>query len=95
MAIIPRDSKSNSAEDKNMGLEVVVMVFAFVVIGNLFLSPFIHSRMKIPFFAFIGVLCWCLLMPSKRNKGKLGYHRMLKALSYTVKKRKYEKRIKQ
>ncbi|MDQ0359989.1 hypothetical protein [Breznakia pachnodae] len=94
MAIIPRDSKSNSSEDKNLGLEVVVMIFAFVVLGNMFISPFIHAKLRIPFFVFIGLLCWYMLSPSNLNKGKLGYHRVLITVRYTLKKIEYRKRVK-
>lgn len=93
MAIIPRDSKSNSAEDKNIGIEAVIMIFTLVILSNMLISPFIHERLTIPFYVFLAIVCVYLLFPSNRNKGKLGYHRLFVMLKYTAKKANIKRRL--
>lgn len=82
MARIPSKTKTNSSEDNNVSLEVAIMIFAFVLIGNKILENKVHSSLQWFLLLLIIVLVVFLILPNSKNHGKNGYQRMLIWLKY-------------
>lgn len=86
MAIIPRDSKTNSFQDGGLGIEIIGAVFFIYILFDTIFGKYISSYMEIPFSIVMIALIAYLILQSRTNKGKTGYQRIMIFTRYQISK---------
>lgn len=87
---IPKNAKSNTLTDGSVGVEVLIFIFAIVLIGNKLLDGRIHSSLS-PVLLLLFISCTVyLIKPSKFNHGYVGYIRLLNAIRFWSEKKRKE-----
>lgn len=84
MAIIPKESKTNSFQDQNLGVEVIAVLYLLYVLYDAIFSRYIISYLQPFMVALLVMLTAYLLMPSSINKGKSGFQRIMIFVRYEL-----------
>ncbi|NBK97763.1 MAG: hypothetical protein EOM50_07050 [Erysipelotrichia bacterium] len=94
MALIPNKSKSNHIADNGINIEVLMVLFAMLVIVQKVFENRIHSWLSWALILVVGVCGGYLLLPSSKNHGHIGYYRLMRVLRYKMQKEELKRKCK-
>lgn len=76
MAIIPKKSKTNNVSD-SISIEIAIFLLAIYLIFDTLFSDLVASNLILLFGAYIILIFVYLLLGNKKNKGHIGYERII------------------
>lgn len=83
MAIIPKKSKTSNVSS-SINLDIALVIFSIYIFADKFFSNLISSRLVIPFSVLIILLAIYMILGNKKNKGHIGYERVLIFLRFKI-----------
>ena len=95
MALIPKTTKTNSIADSGISLEVMLVIFAIILIGQKLFEGKVHSWLSWLLLLVMGVCGAYTIFPSNKNHSRIGYFRILYYMRFKMneytKKRKLKR----
>ena len=92
MALIPSNSKSNKITDNGINLEVLMILFVVIIIGQKIFEGRVHSWLSWLLIVLLGGIAGFCVLPNSKNHGQIGYVRLLNFIKFNI--RKIEERSK-